>query len=165
MATSVTPEIFLATYPEFNDVPGAYGLSTDTMNAVVQAAIGYADGYLSDSAFGVVRDYALGLFVAHRLCIRYSPLTGSLQTHAKPGVEASQGVSPSGLNITVAHSALVTGTGTQKADLARTDYGLEYLSLIEAGVAPIGVTGTAGGSVGEQCGNVAGMYPQTMLND
>src|ERR1035441_5203013 len=112
---------FQILYPEFNSInPDPTAVTT-----VVGRFLTDADNFISDSAFGALRDKAVELLAAHRLALKF-PVTGVLNQNV-PGVLNSQGASTSGLNIGVATSAMVTGDVAYRADYSRTNYGLELL--------------------------------------
>ena len=148
----VTPAVFLGLYPEFTAINADSAVTT----AIVQNSLDYADAFLSDTAFGTLRNHAAGLLVAHRLCIRYSPTIGALQAQAKPGIENSQNVGPGAVSFGVAHSRLVESENAWQADLSRTNYGLELLSLMDSSIAPMAIAGTADSAAGDPVGPIAG---------
>jgi hypothetical protein len=135
---TVTAADFLADYPEFNGIDP----SSTAVAAIVARFIAEDDDLISDSAFGNLRDRALQLHVAHRLAVRYKIAAGADKTQTLPGVMTSQNASASGLSFTVATSAMVTGDNAMRASLARTNYGLEYLALIDGVVASMHLTGS-----------------------
>lgn len=149
---------FQLLYPEFSNInPDPTAVTT-----VVGYFLTDADNFISDSAFGALRDKAVGLLAAHRLALKF-PLTGVTNQNI-PGVINSQGASTSGLNISVATSALVTGDVAYRADYARTNYGLELLTLMDAAIAPARTVGVGdggdGGWSGKPCLTVQDVLPQ-----
>jgi hypothetical protein len=67
-----------------------------------------------------------------------------LTSQTAPGVLASQSASGSSVSAGLAHSAAVTSEQAWRADYARTSYGLEFLSLIDSGTAPMLIAGVGG---------------------
>ena len=149
----MTTATFQILYPEFANVG----------TPAVGIFLSDADAFTSDSAFGALRDKAVGLLTAHRLALKY-PTTGVLNQNV-PGVLNSQNASTSGLSIGVAVSAMVTGDSPFYADYSRTNYGVELLNLIAAAVSPMVVTGTGnadaqgGGWSGAPCLPVRDVLP------
>jgi hypothetical protein len=133
----VAPGDFLADYPEFAGIDPA----TDTATAIVARYLDNADSYLSNSAFGTLRDQAVELLTAHRLAIRYKVSSPTIRNPNVPGVLTSQSASGGGLSFGLAHSTAVTGDSAWRADLARTNYGLELLAMMESSIAPARLAG------------------------
>ena len=150
---------FQLLYPEFD----AINANPAQVTVIVGIFLADADAFTSDCAFGTLRDKAVGLLTAHRLALKF-PLTGVINQNI-PGVINSQGASTSGLNIGVATSGMVTGDVPYRADYARTNYGLELLTLIDAAVAPAAVAGQGnadaqgGGWSGAPCLPVGQVLP------
>jgi hypothetical protein len=112
----MTAADFLAEYPEFASIDTDPAIAS----AIITRAIADADAWLSASAFGTLRDKALKLYTAHRLAVRYRATIAQVST--EPVTDAAQ---------------------TWRADFTRTNYGSEYLTLLDA-VTPHGqVCGSA----------------------
>ena len=124
---SVSVEGFLAEFPEFTAV------NTRAATAVA-AQITNADGFLSDNAFGDLRDHAVNLLVAHRLRLRFE--TDEELPQDSPALVTSQSQDTGGMTEGMTPAPQVTSQSAFEADLARTNYGMELLSLIKTSVAP-----------------------------
>jgi hypothetical protein len=127
---------FLSRYPEFASINSDPAVVT----AMVENELDSADNMLSDTAFGKARNLAASLVVAHRLAVRF-PSDDSVRNPNLPGVLAGQGASTGGANQQLAHSSMVTSASPIKADYSRTNYGLQYLSLIQRSVCPAQIVG------------------------
>ena len=121
---TVTVDVFRNAFPEFAAVP----------DSAVTGSLDTAQMLWSQGKLGKFWSRIVMLFVAHRLAVRYS-IANSLNTEGMKGVDAgitsSQSASTSSLSITNANNALITGNDPFLADLGRTNYGLELLSLLE----------------------------------
>jgi hypothetical protein len=111
--------------------------------AICQQELDDADDMLSDTAFGKARNLALALVAAHRLAIRYKITVPGMRNPATPGVLAGQGATTGGLNQQLAHSALVESAQAWRADYSRTNYGLQYLGLLDRTITPAMICGRA----------------------
>ncbi|HBG77258.1 MAG TPA: hypothetical protein DDW84_00200 [Phycisphaerales bacterium] len=129
---SVTGTTFLTLYPEFALVGG----TSQTAATIVAAEVAYQNSLMSDSAFGDFRDRALCLLVAHRLAVRFRITDTKLNAVDAPGVLTQQSSNTNGVSATLTPSALVGSSNALKADLSRTVYGLEYLSLLDTVISP-----------------------------
>jgi hypothetical protein len=132
---SATPSVteFLLDYPEFANIVNGVQTAAD----IVDWELKRSDRIVSRSTFGNQRYDALELLTAHRLGVRYKIGTVGVQAQNRPGLMTSQSASTGGLNFSMAHSALITGDQAWRADLSRTNYGLQYLSLIDQSVPPM----------------------------
>lgn len=121
---TVTVDDFRNAFPEFAAVP----------DSAVTGALETAQLLWSERRLGKFWSRVVMLSVAHRLAVRYNIAEG-LKTEGMKGVDAgitsSQSASTSSLSITNANNALITGNDPFLADLGRTNYGLELLSLLE----------------------------------
>lgn len=130
--TPITYAEFLDRYPEFKGVPesaGSYQLE-------------FSSRLISKSAFGKFWNDAVGLFTAHYLALRFDisdqeDEEGLNDPSSTIGVATSKSASTGGLSEGSTVSGLITGTNAIEADLARTEYGLRFLSLLRA-VVPAG---------------------------
>lgn len=116
---------FLCMYPEFE------GLQQAAVNGVGQRE----DSIVSDHAFGDLRQHAVFLRTAHRLALRFNigkqyGLKG-LRNGATTGITTSKSASNSSLSESTELNAFVRSDNPLWADFGRTEYGLEYLSLLE----------------------------------
>lgn len=125
---------FTATFPEFAGVPQtAAGFRLDLSARL-----------LSEASLGKWWKYAVFLLTAHYLALRFDLSDQMMEAGVNPGLGSSGAVtevsaSTGGLSQKMAGNALATGGDPLGADLARTSYGLEYLSLLERVVGPGGV--------------------------
>jgi hypothetical protein len=134
---AVTSDTFLAAYPEFGNI----GNSLLNVSSVITSELDFSV-LLMNPKIGIdFRDRAISLLTAHRLAIRFKiNLTSyGMKLIDKPGIITQQAAQTGGLNITATVSALVSGDNAYKADLSRTNYGLEFLSLIAVVVPPMGL--------------------------
>lgn len=139
MSFTQTPAQFLALYPEFN----AISTNSVTLTAIVQTALDAADAIVSDTQWSTTRrTYIVDLVAAHRLTVRYAPTVDSLNGYLHPGLQANQNISPTGLVLNVAHNSMVTGDQAFRADYSRTEYGLEFLGIVDT-LAPASSTAAA----------------------
>jgi hypothetical protein len=130
---------FLSRYPEFNSIdPDAAKTA-----AFCQQELDDADNMLSDHALGKARNLGLALVAAHRLSLRFKVSDSRFRGQNTPGVLAGQGASTGGVNQSLAHSALVTSGQAWRADYARTNYGLQYLGLLDRTISPAQIVGRA----------------------
>lgn len=126
MSAPLTLTTFRGWYPEFDDVP----------DGSVDRQLALANMTLSPSAWGKWLEQALGLFTAHYLAVRFN-ISAALQDNgvrsptSSIGTVTNKSATTSGISEGSANSALVTGDDPLAADFARTEYGLEYLSLME----------------------------------
>lgn len=116
---------FLAEYPEFADI---------TQTAVT-ATGQREDDIVSDHAFGDLRQHAVFLRTAHRLALRFNigkqyGIKG-LRNGATTGITTSKSASNSSLSESTELNAFVRSDNPLWADFGRTEYGLEYLSMLE----------------------------------
>ncbi len=124
---SVSVIDFLAEYPEFTSLNAR-------LSPAVLAQITNADSFLSDNAFGDMRDHAVYLLAAHRLRLRFA--TDEELPQDSPALVTSQSQDTGGMSEGMTPAPQVTSTSAFEADLARTNYGMELLSLIKTSVVP-----------------------------
>jgi hypothetical protein len=138
----LTAADFLADYPEF----GTVNADPTVASTIVTRFLALADAFLSDGAWGNLRDHALSLYTAHRLAVRYKTVLTGLQPQGSPGTTTSQNASTTGLAVTRLPPFAAGSEQAWKADLARTNYGLEYLALLDACMGPglLAETGSGG---------------------
>lgn len=116
---------FLAEYPEFADI----------IQTAVTATGQREDDIVSDHAFGNLREHAVFLRTAHRLALRFNigkqyGIKG-LRNGATTGITTSKSASNSSLSESTELNAFVRSDNPLWADFGRTEYGLEYLSMLE----------------------------------
>lgn len=116
---------FIEAYPEFSQLPE---------NAVSNAG-NVEDAILSDTAWGCLRCHALQLRTAHRLALRFN-IGKILKTLGmKNGTSSAQVTSKSASNASLSESSELNAFARSEnpiwADFGRTEYGLEYLRLLE----------------------------------
>lgn len=121
---TATIEGFFGAFPEFETIRAG----------AVEYQIALSADLTPEHAWGKFTDRAIYLLAAHSLSLRYDlaegrELAGVSEQSGSVGVAQSGSASTSGLSQTNALSALVTGDDPFKADLARTPFGLDYLSL------------------------------------
>lgn len=127
---SFSTSVFLSAYAEFNNVPEtALMLQGETSIA-----------FLSTSSFGRFYQLAVALLTAHRLATTYD-IKASLDADGKTDttsttVGTSISASTSSLSESATPISLATGDDAFSADLARTGYGLQLLSLLKMVVSP-----------------------------
>jgi len=123
---------FIARFPEF----GAIKVTAPvTVESVCQIALDDADAFLSNTAFGPLRDKAVCLVAAHRTALRYDVSSGGVISQNTPGVATSLTADTGSLSQVTSVSAMVIGKDPFKADYARTSYGLEFLSMVDVSMA------------------------------
>jgi hypothetical protein len=118
---------FTARYPEFLTITAPSGV---TVQEIVGAALDDADAFLSDSAFGNMRDRAQCLYAAHYLALRWKVKLPGLSGQDSPGIATSVSAETGGLAVTKTVSALAQSRSPIYADFSRTNYGLEYLRIV-----------------------------------
>jgi len=116
---------FIGAYPEFSEVSEPAVVSVGkTENCI-----------LSDTAWGCLRTHALHLRTAHRLALRFN-IGKILKTLGmKNGASSAQVTSKSASNASLSESSELNAFARSEnpvwADFGRTEYGLEYLRLLE----------------------------------
>ena len=116
---------FINAYQEFSGVP---------QNAVSNVG-NVEDRILSDTYWGDLRCHALQLRTAHRLALRFN-IGKILKTLGmKNGTNSAQVTSKSASNASLSESSELNAFARSEnpiwADFGRTEYGLEYLRLLE----------------------------------
>lgn len=116
---------FLEEYPEFS------GLSQTAVTATGTRE----DDIVSDHSFGDLREHAVFLRTAHRLALRFNIGsiygTKGLRNGASSAITTSKSASNASLSESSELNAFVRSDNPIWADFGRTQYGLEYLSLLE----------------------------------
>lgn len=116
---------FLSEYPEFSDIP---------QPAIMRVGC-LEDRILSDSSWGDIRCHALNLRVAHRLAIRFNIGKILKDLGLKNGTSTAITTSKSASNASLSESselnAFIRSDDPIYADFGRTQYGLEYLRLLQ----------------------------------
>ena len=119
---------FLSEYPEFAGV----NADTAAAAAIIARALTYADAFLSNSAFGALRDRAIGLYTAHRLALRYKISASGIRSSIQAGVITSQNASTTGLTVTTQPMQAASSEQAWRGDYSRSIYGMELMTLIDA---------------------------------
>ena len=139
---------FQTDYPEF----GAIDPVPSNVIAIITRVLNGCDAFLSNSTFGNARDYALGLYVAHKLAVRYKIApTAQLQNQSNPGIATSVNASTSGLSVTQ-QAAVASDAPAWKQELARTNYGLQFLAILTAVSGAGQVVGCGGAGIDAEQG-------------
>ena len=128
---TISSDTFLAEYPEFSGVAGS----------AVERRVAQALATISESRLGVYYEDAVYLWCAHYLYLRFdvgeAMDANQIIEQENQGVTTSQGASTSGLTSSTSVSALTASDNPVEADLARTNYGLQYLSLLRQTLSPM----------------------------
>jgi hypothetical protein len=103
--------------------------------AAIEAELLKDNLYIHNTAWGDYRDIAVMLLVAHRLTLRFRIDKDDVLPQNMPGALTSVNVSTSGQQI---QTDTVGGPEDRnfKADLVRTNYGREFLSLMDSVISP-----------------------------
>jgi hypothetical protein len=121
---------FRTYFPEFASVP----------DVAVQLQLDIANELLNKVAWGKFFVMAVALWVAHYLALKYNISSDLAINGMRPsgdvGVVTNKAANTNGLTEGSSVSGLVTGDDPFTADFARTNYGLQYLSLMELIVPP-----------------------------
>lgn len=116
---------FIKAYQEFSGIP------EDSVSNIGNVE----DRILSDTAWGCLRCHALQLRTAHRLALRFNIGRIVKQLGMKNGSSSAQVTSKSASNASLSESAELNAFARSEnpiwADFGRTEYGLEYLRLLE----------------------------------
>lgn len=118
-------EKFIGEYPEFGDVEYSAVESTGNIE----------DCILSPTYWGYLRCHALHLRTAHRLALRFNIGRICKTLGMKNGSSSAQVTSKSASNASLSESSELNAFARSEnpvwADFGRTEYGLEYLRLLE----------------------------------
>ena len=116
---------FLEEYPEFSEIK----------QPAVCAVGCREDNIVSDYSFGNLREHAVFLRTAHRLALRFNIGTiykiNGLRNGASSAITTSKSASNASLSESSELNAFSRSDNPVWADFGRTEYGLEYLSLLE----------------------------------
>jgi len=116
---------FILAYPEFGEI---------AVNAVSNVG-DREDMILSDTAWGNLRCHALYLRTAHRLALRFNIgkiyKTLGMKNGASSAITTSKSASNASLSESSELNAFARSENPLWADFGRTEYGLEYLRLLE----------------------------------
>ena len=116
---------FIMAYPEFSGIPE---------NAVTNVG-NVEDKILSDTAWGDLRCHALQLRTAHRLALRFNigkiVKTLGMRNGSSSAAVTSKSASNASLSESSQLNAFAQSENPIWADFGRTEYGLEYLRLLE----------------------------------
>lgn len=117
--------LFLEEYPEFENVQSNILCNTGKREDMI----------LSDTAWGCLRCHALHLRVAHRLALRFNITPEYRELGMKNGSTSGIVTSKSASNASLSESSQLNSFTQSEnpiwADFGRTEYGLEYLRLLE----------------------------------
>ena len=127
---SVDRTTFLAEFPEFTNIA-----PTAIDRRLAQSTLA-----LNSDKLGMWYDELCFLWSAHYLYLRFDVGTGldtnGLNDQENQGVTTSQSASTNGLSSSTSVTSLVSGENVINADFARTQYGLEFLSLLRQALPP-----------------------------
>ena len=117
--------MFLQEYPEFAEISEGAILS-----------VGKREDYiLSDTAWGCLRCHALFLRTAHRLALRFNLSKqyskDGMRNQSASGIVTSKSASNASLSESSQLNSFALSDNPIWADFGRTEYGLEYLHLLE----------------------------------
>ena len=122
---------FLAEYPEFS------GVSAPAVARRITQALATID----QGRMGIYYEDAVYLWSAHYLYLRFDISTGidseGLLDQENQGVTTSQSASTGGLSSSTSVSGLVSSLNPVEADFGRTNYGLQYMSLLRQTLPPM----------------------------
>lgn len=116
---------FIGEYPEFSEI----------QTNIVETTGKVEDCILSETYWGCLRCHALHLRTAHRLALRFNIGKIYKQLGMKNGANSAQTTSKSASNSSLSESSELNAFARSEnpvwADFGRTEYGLEYLRLLE----------------------------------
>jgi len=116
---------FIIEFPEFKEI---------NQGVVLQRGC-IENNILSDTAWGDLRCHALNLRVAHRLGLRYNigkvAKTLGMKNGSSSAITTSKSASNASLSESSELNAFTRSDNPLWADFGRTEYGLEYLRLLE----------------------------------
>lgn len=115
---------FISAYPEFAEIPQEAVVNVgETENCI-----------LSDTAWGCLRNHALQLRTAHRLAVRFNigklVKTLGMRNGSSTATVTSKSASNASLSESSQLNAFAQSDNPIWADFGRTEYGLEYLRLL-----------------------------------
>ena len=116
---------FIMEFPEFRQVNQALVIQRGCIE----------DNILSESSWGNLRCHALNLRVAHRLALKFNIGKIYKQLGMKNGASSAVTTSKSASNASLSESSELNAFARSDnpiwADFGRTEYGVEYLRLLE----------------------------------
>lgn len=123
--TPLTYPTFLEWFPEFTDIPTSAGTFR----------LELSNDFLKVQVWGKFWQRACALLTAHYLSLRFNITSGLLVNGLRSpsstiGFTTNKSASTSGLSEGSVTNAMLTGDNPIEADLARTEYGLEFLNLL-----------------------------------
>lgn len=126
---------FISKYPEFRDI----AVGRDDFDSAIQNELDFSDEVITKVNFRKFRDKAVCLLTAHRLTLRFKVVMDKhgLNSVSLPGVVVSHSASAGGLSLSANVSEMVSSRQAFVADLSRTNYGLELLSLMDSVISPM----------------------------
>lgn len=117
--------VFLTEYPEFIQINKCAVSKTGQRE----------DDIVSETSFGNLREHAVFLRTAHRLALRFNIGTQYKINGMRNGASTATTTSKSASNASLSESSELNSFARSDnplwADFGRTEYGLEYLSLLE----------------------------------
>jgi len=117
--------IFLTEYPEFIQVNECAIVRTGQRE----------DDIVSETSFGNLREHAVFLRTAHRLALRFNVgkqyKINGMRNQASTGITTSKSASNASLSESTEVNSFARSDNPLWADFGRTEYGLEYLALLE----------------------------------
>ena len=121
----LTYTTFLEWFPEFSDVPTNVG----------EFRLSLSNDFLQSSVWGKLYQRACALLTAHYLYLRYN-ISDALNENglrspaSTIGITTNKSANTNGLSEGSVTNSMITSDNPVVADLARTEYGLEFLDLL-----------------------------------
>ena len=121
----LTYTTFLEWFPEFSDVPTNVG----------EFRLSLSNDFLQSSVWGKLYQQASALLTAHYLFLKYNISEGLTENGMRSpastiGITTNKSANTSGLSEGSVTNSMITSDNPIVADLARTEYGLEFLNLL-----------------------------------
>ena len=138
-AADITYEEFIEHYPEF-----AESSSGIPPRSAVEYKLEQGNITLSRHEWGAYWHFAVELWTAHYIALRFniSPnfsAKGLQNLDSVVGVSQSMSAGSSNLSESRTMPAMLNSQNPFYADMARTEYGMEFLSLMQAVISPAGI--------------------------
>ena len=135
----VTYSQFIKSYPEFVRHKGG-----NPPRSAVESQLAKGNITLSRGAWGEYWPFAVELWTAHYLALRFNiqpnlAKRGLRELDTVAGAATSQSAGSSNLSETRTVPAMLNSKNPFYADMARTEYGLEFLSLMHWVIIPAGI--------------------------
>ena len=127
---------FIEHYPEFSESPGGI-----PPRPAVEHQLKRGNITLSRREWGENWPFAVELWTAHYLALRFNIKPGLMANGLRSldsviGVSQSISASSSSLSKSQTTPAMIGSQNPFYADMARTEYGLEFLSLLRTAISP-----------------------------